>query len=144
MDQGVVTLIVDVATACEEVQPKVVWAWAVHFGFPQRILTVLCHYFHHQGRVIIEGCVADPLQTITAILAGSGWSRLLLSIVLQDAVSEVLKVHPPSKLKVFVDDIRLNYWGKNEEVLQAAPRVLCKLKTCVSLSKIEVIDRGRE
>ena len=51
------------ATAFEKVQLKVVWAWAMHFGFPQRILIVLCGYVQHQRRVIFEGCVADPLQT---------------------------------------------------------------------------------
>ena len=43
--------------------------------------------------------MAELLQTITAILPGSKWSCLLLRIVLQDALSEVVKVHPPTKLK---------------------------------------------
>ena len=34
------------------------------------------------------------------------WSCLLLQIVLQDAWSEVTKVYPPPKLKIFVDDIK--------------------------------------
>ena len=33
MDQGAVALVVDVADTIEKVQPTVVWAWAVHFGF---------------------------------------------------------------------------------------------------------------
>ena len=37
-------------------------------------------------RVQFEGCVADPLQTITAILSGSKWGCLLRRIVLQDAL----------------------------------------------------------
>ena len=52
-----------------------------------------------------EGCVAEPLQTITAILPGSKWSCLLLLIVLLDALSEVAKIYPPLKLRVVVDDI---------------------------------------
>ena len=78
----------------------VVWAWATHFSFPTKILRVLCGYFEHQRRVQFEGCVAEPLQTITAILPGSKWSCLLLRIVLQDALSEVTKFDPPLMLRV--------------------------------------------
>ena len=60
-------------------------------------------YFEHQRRVQFEGCVAEALQTITTILPGSKWSCFLLRIVLQTALSEVPKVYPPLKLRVFVD-----------------------------------------
>ena len=53
-------------------------------------------YFEHQRRVQFEGCAAEPLTTITAILPGSKWSCLLLRIVLQDALGEVTK-----KLSIF-------------------------------------------
>ena len=56
-------------------------------------------------RVQFEGCMAEPLQTITAILFGSKWSCLLLRIVLQDALIDVVKVDHPMKLEVFVSDI---------------------------------------
>ena len=52
-----------------------------------------------------EGSVAEPLQTIAAILPGSRWSCSLLRIVLQDALSEVARICPPLKLRFFVDDI---------------------------------------
>ena len=38
-------------------------------------------------------------------LPGSKWSCSLPRIVLQDAMSEVTKICPPLKLRVFVDDI---------------------------------------
>ena len=64
MDRGAVTLVVGVATSFREGTAQiVVWASAMHFGFPQRILQVLCGYFEHQRRVLLEGCVAGPLQT---------------------------------------------------------------------------------
>ena len=43
--------------------------------------------------------VAEPLQTITAILPAANWSCLLLRIVLQDALSEVTKIYPPLKFR---------------------------------------------
>ena len=104
-EQGAVALVLDLAKAFERVSLPVVWAWATHFSFPRKILRVLCGYFEHQERVQFEGCAAEPLTTITAILPGSGWSCLLWHIVLQDALSEVAKIYILLKLRVFVDDI---------------------------------------
>ena len=84
-DRGAVALVLDLAEAFERVSLLVVWAWATHFGFPRKILRVLCRYLKHQRRVQFEGCAAEPLTTITAILPGTKWSCLLLRIVLQDA-----------------------------------------------------------
>ena len=55
----------------------------------------------HSRRVQFEGCAAEPLATITAILPGSKWSCLRLRIVLQDALSDVTKKSTPG----FVDNI---------------------------------------
>ena len=46
---------------------------------------------------------------------GSEWSCLLLRIVLQDALSEVMKIYPPLKLRVFVDDITAPLKEKTEK-----------------------------
>ena len=81
--------------------------------------------FEHQRRVQFEGCVADPLKTITAILPGSEWSCLLLRIVLQDAFSEVTQIYPPLKLRVFVDDITALLMDNNKVVGSANLRVDC-------------------
>ena len=83
---------------------------------PKKVLPVVCGYFEHQKRVQFEGCVAEPLQTITAILPGSKWSCLLLRIVLQDALGEVTHIYLPLKWRVFVDDITALLMGNDEEV----------------------------
>ena len=70
---GAVALVLDLAKVVERVSLLVVWSWATHCSIPRKILRVLCGYFEHQRRVH-EGCVAEPLQTITAILPGSKWS----------------------------------------------------------------------
>ena len=72
-DLEALAMVLDLAKAFERVSLPVVWAWAAHFGFPRKILRVLCGYFEHQRRVQFEGCAAEPLRTITAILPGSKW-----------------------------------------------------------------------
>ena len=90
--------ITELAEAVECVSLPVVWAWTTHFNVSRTILRVLCGYLEHQRRLQFEGCVADLLRTITAILFGSKWSCLLLCLVLQDTLSEVVKVYPPFKV----------------------------------------------
>ena len=114
----------DLAKALECVCLPVVGAWATHFNFTRKILRVQCGYFEHQRLGQFEGCVAEPLQTITAVLLGSIWSCLLLCIVLQNAPSEVMKVDPLLKLKVFVDDITAFMEGRNKKLSGIAEKVL--------------------
>ena len=101
--QAAITLVPDLATALERESLPVVWDWASHFNLRKKILHVQRGYFEHRRRVQFAGCVAEPLQTITAILPGSKRSCLALRIVLQDALSEVMKVYPP--LTMMVQDI---------------------------------------
>ena len=121
-DLGAVALVLDLAKAFERASLRVVRAWATHFGFPRKVLRVLCADFEHQRRAQFEGCVAEPLRTITAIVPGSEWSCLFLRIVLQDAFSEVAKNYPSLKLRVFVDDITALLMVKNKEVAEMAKK----------------------
>ena len=98
-EQGAMAMVVDLATAFELVSRTVVWPWATHFKFPRQILRVLCGHSEHRRRVQFEGCVAEPRETITAILLASKWSCLLLRSVLQDTLGEVTKVYPPPKIE---------------------------------------------
>ena len=55
---------------------------------------VLGGYFAHERRVMFENSVSDPMSTITAVLPGSKWSELLLSLFMQDLMSSVISVFP--------------------------------------------------
>ena len=64
--------------------------------------------------------MAEPLQTITAILPESKRSYLLLRNVLQDALSEVTKIISPLKLRVFADDITAQLSRRNKQLVEMA------------------------
>ena len=127
-------------------QPSSGLGWATHFSFRRKILRVLCGYFEHQRRVQFEGCAAEPLTTITAILPGSKWSCLLLRVVLQDALTDVTIIYPSLKLRVFVDDITALVKGKNKEVTEMAKKVMKKLKEEVEKKglKLSVTENCKE
>ena len=142
-NQGTSTLVLDSATALDRVSLPIVCAWATHFDFTRTMLRVLCGYFEHRRCVHVEGCVAEPLQTITAILPGSKWSCLHLRIVLQDALSEVMKVYPTLKLKVFVDELTAFMVERNKELASIAEKVLKLIKEEVQENGFEVVNRRR-
>ena len=48
--------------------------------------------------------------------------------MLQDALSEVTKIFPPLKLRVFVDDITALLKRRNKELVEMAEKVLKKSK----------------
>ena len=79
-------------------------------------------------------------RPITAILPGSKWSCLLLRIVLQDALSDVTKIYPLPKLRVFVDDITAFMNGRNKGLVEMAEKVLKSIRIEVEERGLEVID----
>ena len=103
------------ANAFGRVRLAVAWARAAHFKFSRQILRQLCGFFEHQRRVQFEGCVEEPLYKLTAVLLAPKWSCLLQRIVLQDALSEVMKVFPPMKPRACVKDISAFMEVRNEE-----------------------------
>ena len=121
--QGAAAL--DLAKAFERVSLPVVWD---AFQFSLEDFACAERVFRARAeRVHFEGCVAEPLQTRTAILPASKWSCLLLRVVLQDAQSEVTQIYPPLKLRVFVGDIMTSMNGRNKELVEMAEELLKKL-----------------
>ena len=117
------------------------------YGRGQRkIFRVLSGYFEHQRRVQFEGCVGEPLKTITAILPWSKWSCLLLRILLQGALSGVTRIYPSLQLRVFVDDITAFVKGVNREVAEAAKKVMKKLQEEINkkAGKCRSLTMGRK
>ena len=49
-----------------------------------------------------------------------------------------MRVYPPLKLMVFVDDIKLLSWRVNQEVLQAVPEVVCELRDEIQRAKFKL------
>ena len=90
-------------------------------------MRAFCGNFEHQRRVQFEGCVTEPSRTITTISPASKWS-VLRRIVVQDASSEVAKIYPPLKLRVFVDDITALLMEKNKVVAEMAKKVMRRLR----------------
>ena len=83
---------------------------------------MLCGFFEHQRRVQCKVCGAAPKHHGHSPLVAM---ELLASshCVQPDALSEVVKVYLPMKLKVFVDDITACLQGRNEELPETAEKV---------------------
>ena len=119
---------------------------SVFSNFPRKSLRVLCGYFEHQRRVQCDRCVEEPLQTIVTILPWSKWSCLLMRVLLQEALSEVTHIHPPLKLRVFVDDITAFMNGRNKELMEMAEKVLKNVKRELEEKglKLSITEGGKE
>ena len=120
MSQGAIALVLDLANTYERVSLPVVWVLGDTFQFsPERFLRAPCGYFEHQRRVQFEGCVAESLQVIAAILLGSHVELFALSRCAAGCIKrsdEGVFAHPPMKLAVFVDDVTAFMEGRNREL----------------------------
>ena len=116
-DQGAAGLVLDLTKSLRAGQSSSVVGVGDAFQFSVEDFAYAVRVLRAPAeRVHFEGCVAEPLQTMTAFLTGFQWSCLLLRIVLQDAQSEVTKIYPLLKLRVFVDDITTFTNGRKMEV----------------------------
>ena len=91
-------------------------------AFPRKMLRVLCGYFEHERGECSSKDVWRNCST------PSRPSCRDLRIVLQDAPSEITKICPSLKLRVFVDDIKALLMGRNQELVEKAKKVLRRLK----------------
>ena len=129
-DLGAVALVLDLAKAFERASLRVVRAWATHFGFPRKVLRVLC-----AATLSTRG----ECNSLDVWRSRSGPSRL--SCQGQSGVAcfcvlcckthsvRLQKINPSLKLRVFVDDITALLMVKNKEVAEMAKKkVMKKLK----------------
>ena len=83
---------------------KVKERWrSTHFSIRSKIFRVLCVFSSTRG--VYSSKDVRRSRSRPSRPSGAKWSCLLLRIVLQDALSEVIRIYPPLKLRVFVDDI---------------------------------------
>ena len=74
-------------------------------------------------------CRSRSRPSRPSFLFGLIWTCLLLRTVLQDALSEVMKVYPLLRLKVSVDDATAFMDGRSKELAGIAERVLKTRRT---------------
>ena len=94
-----------------------------------------------------EGCAAEPLTTIMAVLPGSKWSCLLFTHCFAGCVERSHKnLSIFEKLRVFVDDNWAFGGGTSKEVPEMAKNVMKKLKEEVDKKgiKLSVTENGKE
>ena len=126
---GAVASVLDLAKAFERVQSPCRVCLSDALQLPKEDLAGAWWVLRApKRRVQFEGCAAEPLKTIGRV-------------VLQDALSEVTKIYPLLKLRVFVDDITALFMVKK----QGRPKeVLKRLRGEVSRKglKLSVNERG--
>ena len=116
------------------------WAWEDAFQFSQADFACsMPATLSTRGACSLK----EPPQTTTAIVLGLKWRCLLLRIVLEDALSEVMKVYPPLKLKAFVDDISAIMGGQKQGVARYCGKGADVDKEGGSREGIKVVDPER-
>ena len=97
-------------------------------------LSVLCCYFEHQRRVQLERCVAELLQTITAILFVD-MDLLALSHCAAGCLESSDEGVPACAVEGFVDNITAFIEGRNKELPGMSEKVLKSMR-------MEVEEKG--
>ena len=89
--------------------------------------------------------VTEPVQTLSAILAGGGFATDALFLVMSGVCDKVLIEHPSTELCLFVDDLTLHATGANSS--EVSHQLHCATECCIKLLEDDlmlVVSRGQK
>ena len=134
--------LLDLVKAFEMVRLELVWARGLELGFPALILRMVMEIFSFTRRLLLTGAVSDPIDTLSAILAGSGFATDAMFIVLIKPCDTLVRELPASELCLFVDDLTLHVTGAEGSVQKDLTRAVDR---CVDMLEEDMglcISRG--
>ena len=116
----------DLVKAFEMVRLELVWARGLELGFPITILRATLEAFSFARRLMLDGAVSAPVDTLSAILAGGGFATDAMLIALIKPCDTIAKELPAADICLFVDDLNVLVVGKEEVVKDQLVRALSR------------------
>ena len=83
----------DLAKAYEMVKLELVWEHGRRWGFPGRILRLMLEAFAFTRHLVFKGAVAEGVDTLSAILAGSVFALDALATLMTSLLDEIAAAH---------------------------------------------------
>ena len=106
----------DLVEAYEMVRLDVVWKAGVRMQFPLEILRLTLEASAFSRVLKLGKAFADPIDTLSAILAGGSFATDCLFLVLAEPLDELCSIFPQAEPMLFVDDVTIHVSGSAEEV----------------------------
>ena len=128
------TTCIDLTKAFEMVCLQHVWEAGMRYGFPPVLLKLMPEPFSFARRLTYCSAISEPTQSMTAILAGAGFAKVALLLVLMGPLESLTLRYGHRGLTVcaYVDDIALHVAG--------APREASSLLAASTAEIIEVLE----
>ena len=103
----------DLAKAFEHVSLRHVWEAGVKHKFPLALLRLILEAFAFSRRLCYNGAISDPVDTLSAVLAGGGFAQVALLLTLIDPLDRIqAKYTIGTTLCLYVDDIAVHVVGQ--------------------------------
>ena len=108
----------DLVKAFQMVRLELVWARGLELGFPVIILRATLEAFSFMRRLMLDGAVSAPVDTLSVILAGGGFATDATFIALMKPCDTLTRELPAADLSLFVDELCVLVIGR-EDVVKA-------------------------
>ena len=103
--------LIDLTKAFEMVKLERVWMAGLRMHCPPKVLRLELEAFTFARRLMLSGVVAEPIHTLSAILAGGAFATDSLFLIMSGVCDRVLIEHPEVSLCLFVDDLTIHCTG---------------------------------
>ena len=132
--------------AYESVRLELVWEAGKKFKFPLRVLRIVLGGFAFARHLIFNGAVAQPVLTLSAILAGAGAAQDASLLVLLGLVDElVARCHAMASFILYVDDLGAHTRGRNAQMVADQSCRVADLTIQILEDRLGLtLSRGRE
>ena len=104
-DQHCGAVMVDLTKAYEMVKLELVWEHGREWKFPWRILRLMLESFAFTRHLVFKGAVADGVDTLSAILAGSAFALDGLATLMTSLLDKMVAAHCRIDFVLYVDDL---------------------------------------
>ena len=136
-------ILIDLTKAFEMVRLELVWKAGLKLHCPPSVLRLELEAFSFARRLTYMGAVADPITTLSSILAGGAFATDALFVIMSGVCDQILLESPEASLCLFVDDLTLHVDDANDDMTVA--KINSISKRCISLLEEDlglVVSRG--
>ena len=109
-------VLIDLVKAFEMILLGRTWQAAKKYNFPLSVLRLTLEASAFTRRLTFRKAVGDPVNTLSAIVAGGAFSGDVLLLALLEPLDEILRRHNALQLFVIADDIKIGGQGRPGEV----------------------------
>jgi hypothetical protein len=114
-DRHMISVLVDLKNFYDHVDFHLLEKRAAQLNFPPAVTHVVLQVYAGRRLLVAEDMLSEPIWPARGMLAGCPFAPTLAKVYLWPVMEDVTRDACPSNLDTWVDDISMDWWGRNAD-----------------------------